>query len=411
MKRNELLFLFMLFTLSAYANDSIPPQIKEKEYSFIIQDSPATLFTMRQSNENCLSIYRLAINALNKSVPPKASLIAQGVGSLFFITLTHEEGHRSILTYKNIGSISKPYFNSKGAAYVTGVTDADLKLLRDTDLPDYIRLHTAGLEADYSMLLKESSLLNWQEEDKQVLWVEYVMRKLSLVAYYSFGLLKYDADLKEESNERNRDIVGHDVYGAIRHLHRPDMNFYRYTQYSDLTKEERHFVKRVGWRSLLNLIDPVIIGKTGFVVNANCNINFNLGYGMAPFGDFIDQNFWIRNNHVRAHFYLRQFENKNTWFPAFGGDFSSIKFFKDINIDMAFHCWRQPDSMSFTQSSGEIGGAIDVLCRYYFPFNKKHTIKGLSLNVGILAKTKGFLLEEMSLDNHIGLRFGTSFRL
>jgi hypothetical protein len=36
----------------------------------------------------------------------------------------------------------------------------------------------------------------------------------------------------------------------VRHIHRPDMSFYRYTDYEDLASEEIKFVKRVGYRSL-----------------------------------------------------------------------------------------------------------------------------------------------------------------
>ena len=49
--------------------------IQEKEISFIIQDKPTALLTMRQSNENSLSIYRLAINGLNKSFSSKKLIL------------------------------------------------------------------------------------------------------------------------------------------------------------------------------------------------------------------------------------------------------------------------------------------------------------------------------------------------
>ena len=52
-----------------------------------------------------------------------------------------------------------------------------------------------------------------------------------MVSYYSIGLLKYNVNLAQESNESNRDIAGMDVYGAIRALHNPEMNFKRYIDY------------------------------------------------------------------------------------------------------------------------------------------------------------------------------------
>jgi hypothetical protein len=366
---------------------------------------------MRQFNENYLSAYRLAVNELNNMASPKASLMIQTAASLFLLPLTHEEGHRSILTGEKIGSISNPYWNKKLAAYVTGVTDAQLIALRDAQLPSYIRLHTAGLESDYIILLRESSLLNWGEETIEVLGVEYLIRKLSYIGYYATGLFKYNVNIKEETNELNRDIIGHDVYGAIRHLHRPDMEFYRYTDYNDLTVEEKQFVKRVGWRSLLNFADPVLFGKTGFTVRNKYHINFGIGYGMTTFGDYIDEHFWVRTASMKTHFYFRQFQNKNTWFPAFGIDFSNISIGNSFHTSIALHGWQQPQNLSFTQSKGEFGGCIEIMGKYIFPVKIGNNYRGISLNLGLTAKTKGVMLEEVNMDKHIGFRLGTSIWL
>ena len=163
-----------LSTINILGQDSIPASKTEKEYSFIIVDSPARLYTMRQFNENYLSTYRIGISALNTVVPKKTSAIIQaGLTGLLLMPLTHEEGHRSILTNEKIGSVSQPYFNKDLAAYVKGVRDQELIQLRDTKLPVYIRLHTAGLESDYALLLRSASLLNWKRETKDVLWTEY----------------------------------------------------------------------------------------------------------------------------------------------------------------------------------------------------------------------------------------------
>lgn len=63
-----------------------------KEYSFIIKDSPPSLFTMKQFNQNYLSLYRLSVNELNKVFSPKVSELIQIGVNLFTIPLTHEEG-------------------------------------------------------------------------------------------------------------------------------------------------------------------------------------------------------------------------------------------------------------------------------------------------------------------------------
>ena len=156
MRRNHLIIALILFcSLSTTGqNDSI------NSYSFIMQDSPSRLFTMRQFNQNYLSTYRFLTNELNRTVSSKASEFVQiGIGMLFLHPLSHEEGHRSILTANGIGSISQPYFNSKGVAYVNGVKDVDLINLKNNDLPTYIRLHTGGLESDYMLTNRIETLI------------------------------------------------------------------------------------------------------------------------------------------------------------------------------------------------------------------------------------------------------------
>jgi hypothetical protein len=158
------------------------------------------------------------------------------------------------------------------------------------------------------------------EEIREQLHFDYFVRRIvSLFGYYAYGLIKYDFDHDEEDDELKRDIVGHDVYGAIRHLHRPDMEFYRYTRYDDLTAEEQKMVRRTGWRSFLNLGSPLLIGKNEFRIHPGFAFNISLGYTMSPFGDFIDQNFWFKLRSRQVYnVYLRQHQNKKTGFRQEG---------------------------------------------------------------------------------------------
>jgi hypothetical protein len=401
---------------------SLQVQAQEKEYSFLIVDSPAKLYTMRQYNKNFLSTYRLGVQTLNTILPDTIRLgrfpIAQKypsifvqllVNSNFFTPLTHEEGHRSVLTNEGIGSISIPYFNKSESAYVVSVSNESLKNLRDTKLPTYIRLHIAGNESDYALALRSATVLSWNQESLDVVWAHHLLRKLSITLYYYDAMNPNVVDIAEETNELDRDIVGHDVLGAIRHLHRPNMEFYRYTDYTDLTDEEKQFGRRVGWRAFINLIDPMIVRKNGFNFKNGNKFNFAYGYGMAPFGDFIDQHFWLKTKHLNTHFYLREYQNRQTWFPEIGVEFGNIKIIKNLFADTKLYAWQQPHNLDFNISQGDFGGAIDVLIKYKFYSLQKNT--AISLNCGVIAKTEGYLLEEMALNEHVGMRFGASLWL
>lgn len=383
------------------------------DYRLILMDSPAQLFTMRQFDETYLSCDRLLARGLYAAMPnDRVADAILGVAHAFLLMpISHEEGHRSILTARNIGSVSQPYFGSNGAAYVKGVTDRTLQDLRDTDLPTYIRLHTAGVESDYLLTKRVETIGSFNLDDFRNYRWEYWVRKLAILQYYVSGLFKVDADIKEESDERERDIVGYDTYGAARHLYRPAMEFYRYTLYNDMTAGEQAFIKRAGWRSLLNIINPLMLGRESFKISETLHCNGGLGYTMSPFGDFIDENIWVRYRLFNIGFYAREFQARDNWSFGCGLSLTDYRPIERLSISAAGHVWQQPEALSFTTSQLRTGGAVELDAGYFF-INRKDTLRrGFSVDLGLTYKTAGFLPEEVILDEHFGFRIGTTLRL
>jgi len=412
MKRFCILLLLLLIVGFANGQKKDSTTITSN-YSFIIMDAPAQLFTMRQFNQSYLSGYRMLSRVLYSAMDNDylVDMIQLGLESLFLMPLTHEEGHRSILTVNNIGSVSQPYFNKHGAAYVKGVTDQALQNLRDHNLPEYIRLHGGGLESDYMLTRRIEAIGSFdQDAFKHFKW-EYWTRKYGILQYYVTGLFKFDIGIEEENDELERDIVGYDTYGAARHLHRPRMEFYRYTDYKDLTSEERNFVRRMGYRSLLNLVNPLIIGKNNFALTQELRFNFGMGYTMAPFGDFIDETLWLTYKDFNVEFYVRQFQNKTHWFPGFGVGLVDYSLTKHVMTTVRGHFWEQPENMDFYTSDVSVGGAVDVDFQFFFLKNNIEGFDGFSLDLGMIYKTEGFLPGELYMDEHFGIRLGTSVRL
>ncbi len=212
----------------AAAQDVTNPGNAEKIYPFILRDSPPRLFTMRQFDEADLSTYRLFSDLLNRNLSPVVNYAIEGAAILlFFHDLTHEEAHRAVLLGKDIGAMSHPFQFSERGADVVGVTDATLQNLRDTKFPTFIRLHTAGFESDYMLATREETLMSHGGESYKNLAVEYLFRKAGIIRYFTEGIFKYNSDGPEEANELERDVVGHDLYGAVRHLYRPTMEYKR----------------------------------------------------------------------------------------------------------------------------------------------------------------------------------------
>ena len=94
-------FILLFMRTSVHAEEST----HTRDYSFIIQDSPSLLLTMRQVNESYLSASRLLARGLYSATSNDilADVILGVSQFLLFMPLTHEEGHRSILTVHGIG--------------------------------------------------------------------------------------------------------------------------------------------------------------------------------------------------------------------------------------------------------------------------------------------------------------------
>jgi hypothetical protein len=408
-------FLLSVRILQGQKNDTLENgNVSQKTiYSFIIQDSPARLFTMRQFNEDYLSGSQLYSHMIEKNFSPALNYIIRITTNFFvFIPLTHEEGHRSILISKNIGSISQPFFLSRRGGYIDGVTDSTLKNLRDRDFPDYARLYTAGLESDYMLTHREETLLAFEKETYKNLVVEYLMRKAMIMEYYLMIFLKFDIDGAEEKDELRRDIVGNDVYGVIRHLHRPAMAFHRYTRYSDLTPEEISYSKKMGYRAFFNLVNLNMIGIQNIRVFDNMKVNFGMGHTMCPFGDFIDENIWVKyKDKLKIDGYVRQFENNGKWFLAGGLGINDYPLAKKFISSVDIHLWDQPVNLGFNDNKGKFGGAVEWVGRYFLMPNQKTRLKGVSVDLGLIFKTAGFLPEEINMRRHFGFRLGASFAI
>ena len=213
MKKSECpksIFLLIIFVLQGnYILGQDSTLAPTTHYSIVVMDSPAKLFTMRQFNETYVSFYGYFSKSLHTHVKNKflISLIEPLVQGLVLMPLTHEEGHRSILTAKGIGSISQPFFNKDGLAYVNGVTDQTLIDLKTDDPASYIRLHNGGLESDYMIAKRVEDMVSFDMVEYQYYDWEYISRKAGIVQYIAMGLFEYEIDKEEEEKEQETETT------------------------------------------------------------------------------------------------------------------------------------------------------------------------------------------------------------
>ena len=326
------------------------------------------MLTMKQSNTLVQSSSRLMTSFLITDNQKKDGLTNVGLFVLNGILLhpiSHEEGHRSVLTELNVGAVSQPIFDKHGVAKVIGVSDFTLKNLRDNDLPNYIRLHTAGLESDFAYLNSLNSKLSFEEENHKYVKMDLFARNVGVASYYLTSFINRKFSLNEnEIPELERDIVGHDIWGMIRHIHRPNMEFHRYTTWNELTDEEKKYANKTAIFSLINLANPNLFNINNFKLKNGNKIGFNIGYSLSPFGDYFAENIYYHDlkKGIKLNPYFIQYFNKNNFFFGTGIKLHNYTINNKFLLNSSLDVWNQPKDLSFTNSKGEygIGGNINV---------------------------------------------------
>lgn len=387
-----------------------------KYYEFPVFDGSKTL-TMKQTNELVQNSSRL----LSSTIITGENVRRDGFAQIGMLTLnilllhpiTHEEGHRSILTNLNIGAISQPIVDKNGVAKVIGVTDATLKNLRDTDLPDYIRLHTAGLESDIAYLNSLNAKLSFEEEESKFVKMDLFGRSSGVAMYYLTSWINRKFKLEEyKTPELERDIVGHDIWGMIRHIHRPTMDFHRYTTWDELTEEEKKFANKTAIFSLINLANPNLFNIRNFTLKNGNKLGFNLGYSLSPFGDYFSQNiyYFMPNKNIKLNPYLIEYFNKNSFFFGAGVKLHNFEYKNKYLFNSSIDFWNQPKELSFTTHKGEFGFGGNINAAYKF-FETETKNKSFYANLGISYKTKGFVPEQPSLKEDFRINAGVIYSI
>lgn len=402
--KNLLKLFFLLFFTISYS--------QSKFYDYNFYEGKNYLFTMNQSNDLMLNTIRyVGDNVIKKSTTKQIyyyQIVLVTFTSLIGQAITHEEGHRSVLSALGIGSISNPFYDKHLVAKVTGVSNATLMNLRKNDLPDYIRLHTAGLESDFAYLKKSDAFFNFNEEKHNVLYFDYLMRKLNTEFYYISNLYSMKTGIKESDDpELKRDIVGHDLYGVIRHLHRPTMEFYRYTERSDLTTDEKLYANRMAYMSFLNFLNPNIWKEGNYTLSKDLKANFSVNYSLAPFGDFVEQNAYLTiKEKYKMNPYFRQYFNKSYTFLAGGINLHNYAFHSDeflLNSSLDF--WNQPKNLEFRNKEAVFGYGIKTELAIKFS-NWNNNTKSAYFNIGASYKSNGFIPEAPSLKEDFRILMG-----
>jgi hypothetical protein len=373
----------------------------EELYPFTLYNSNLSYFSMQQANEIVLNSSLFISNRSNELLEKYTdsiwakTLLNLTLGITYFSTVDvwgHEEGHRSILSYHDIAS-----HNAWSDGAVDEVSTKILNDFKKDNFVDFIRLHTAGIESEAVLIDEFEEKLLFENHHPVSAYVPLWTHKLINYMYISSqdegdgnhydnndNYNNFDELIEEK--EMDRDIVGHDVYGFVRHLFtKKDVTYEkRYSNIDEFTPEQKSYHDRIVDRAWINFLDMnlfrMLYGKID-VYGYDASVGFN--YYLSPFGDVTDLNIITASKKSKNKLTLRQLGNHNDTFYAV--QFKDYRRnFDDFWLTSTVNVWQNPKEFDFFTAEKFYGASLALNIEYKIN-------ETLNISSEIFSKTKGFL--------------------
>ena len=363
-----------------------PPVQAEEYYPFDFWSSSEPFVSLNQAvqiADNATVFANNRILELGTGWPVILGLWVKTFTLDFFVTSiwSHEAAHQSVLTVHGIDSR-----NAWIDWAVNDVATASLQNLKRDHYTDFIRLHTAGIESQGMRVVNLEEMINFDRNSRDAIAFPLYYNKFYIFLYLNSSITNDAfavAQNEFESAERDRDIVGHDLYGMVRHLYTPEDTGYttRYTYRADLSNEEEDYVRRVESRSWLTFLDtnlfaePIEVRGTAFSTGLN--------YYLAPFGDVIEWNTYVSSPIGNNRATIRAYGNHERFFP--GLELTDYRRrLGPFSLTTSVSLWQQPDELRFFTHDGQLGAQLDLSVEYLWK-----DVAGIYL--GLKTKTDGFV--------------------
>ena len=340
------------------------------------------------------------------------------------VSWLHEEWHRAVLRRRGIESYNEVYDLNffEETISVSHVKDEDLIRLKEAHPQEMVRLHAAGIEAQYEMNLaleKDQFFSKTYVLEDMLLWINYLnsIFYINLCASNEADEMTDEMTAEEGLDISDRDFTGLDFTAYVYDLFRPEEPYQargvhpsgkgvdRYIRYSDLTHEEQDYLKLQRNLSLLNLVNPFLFHKHRFYGNGFV-WNLTLRHHLTPFGYAVSTHFFFKKNPfdslIKCHFY----NNKTKTFP--GVEVEIIRLPVEIwrrTCDASFRVglWMQPYDQRFRVNRSTPGGLVAV--KVATPVSTH-----MALYMEIEEKTKGWVSGSPYLDENCNVILGVIFR-
>lgn len=344
-----------------------------------------------------------------------------------FLAWQHEEWHRAVMSWRDIGSYDDVYnLDFGGITNVSHVTDEDLVRLKAQHPADSVRMSMAGIEGNYAEAFALEKMQFFEHTttwNTATLWWLYFGNSdyLHQCASSSADTTTNEQNQKEGTDVPRRDFTGLDCDGWTYDLFRPDepyaargvhpsgVGIDRYRGYSQLSPAEQRFTRKQFWLSLLNFADPNLIGFQRFrlpwLVRGE-PLDFNAALRLIPaaFGydvrlDLFLQRMRTQNVLVSLHGYF------NRGGPLPGLEVALYRLpvghlaGATLRLGGRVAGWLQPARLRYDSDGIDVGGLIAAraglgLLRACEPY------------VEVEAKSSGWVTGSVFLDANVSARIG-----
>jgi hypothetical protein len=367
---------------------------------------------------------------------PKATISRLSLGVVSLLTYLpiplssgwmHEEFHRSVLAKHGGDSYNEmnnfPIF--KSLISVLEVKDEDLVALKRSSPSDMVRMAEAGIEGEYLLANNINKMAFYSNTKSKSLLPLIVTFNSSLYVIMCSAKSidnEYDELYKSEGKDiGKRDLVGLDFTSWVYDLFRPDepyenrgihpsgVGIDRYIKRSQLTHRELSYLKQQGYLQLINLINPLSLFHTSFILqekengdDTRANLYFN--HWLSPFGFDVSTTGLLHYNRHNYAITLHNYANYYKWSPGIEIETDNYlvgegKLKRPIPVSARAMLWVQPENQLFFAKNRAVGGFIET--KIYYPVSKH-----IQPYISVSAKTNGWVQGNVYLEKNLGCEFG-----
>ncbi|GHU73556.1 hypothetical protein FACS189450_13560 [Spirochaetia bacterium] len=310
----------------------------------------------------------------------------------FGLMWTHEYYHGAVFTRHNVPNIME--YNFPSGAGTSPYNNYDFKKFMSPT--DATRLFEAGIESEY-MLVEKMQKNNFF----------YNQNLFNEINYWIFNQQSWRYAFGPFLNEQSEN---YDSARWVYQLFHQDEHRDGVITLSDLTDNEKSYLKNTVLLSLINLASPMMFGIRTIPLGKNSGIygNFALRQLYTSFGTDLSVNLYLKKTPFNIAFVYHNYLNYEHYFPAVEIEL--------IDYPLSFNTWGiylspriiigvQPMDNSFTTSTPEFFGLLSCRADFIVP-KLKHFLPYSEL----LIKTDGWLAGNEYINRTFGFALGISTR-